>query len=72
VRGFFFFESRQLTRLAGELPVAAWINGAPPCRQRVLPEDPRFLMIRPVRGGTADKLVVVDNWLEELKAKSQQ
>jgi hypothetical protein len=29
-------------------------------------------MIRPVRGGTADKLVVVDNWLEELKAKSQQ
>ena len=33
-------------------------------------DDQRFLMIRPVAGSGPDKLIVVDNWFEELKAKS--
>lgn len=35
-------------------------------------DDRRFLMIRPVAAGSADKLIVVDNWFEELKAKSRK
>jgi hypothetical protein len=34
----------------------------------VAPDDQRFLMIRPL----PDKLIVVENWFEELKAKSQK
>lgn len=37
----------------------------------VAPDDRRFLMVRPV-ADTADKLIVVDNWFEELKAKSRK
>jgi dipeptidyl aminopeptidase/acylaminoacyl peptidase len=33
----------------------------------VAPDDRRFLMIRPVETGTPDKLIVVENWFEELK-----
>jgi len=29
-------------------------------------------MIRRVAGGTPDELIVVDNWFEELKAKSRK
>jgi eukaryotic-like serine/threonine-protein kinase len=36
----------------------------------VAPGDQRFLMIRPT--GPPDKLIVVENWFEELKAKSQK
>ncbi|MGH7652261.1 MAG: protein kinase domain-containing protein [Gemmatimonadaceae bacterium] len=32
-------------------------------------DDRRFLMIRSVATNTADKLIVVDNWFEELKGK---
>jgi serine/threonine protein kinase/Tol biopolymer transport system component len=35
----------------------------------VSPDDRRFLMIRPLTTGGFDKLIVVDNWFEELKAK---
>jgi len=35
-------------------------------------DDRRFLMIRPLAPATPDKLIVVENWLEELKAKSQK
>jgi serine/threonine-protein kinase len=41
-------------------------------RYAVAPDDRRFLMIRPVAGSAADKLIVVDNWFEELKAKSRK
>ena len=34
-------------------------------------DDQRFLMIRPVGSSVADKLVVVDNWFEELKKMSK-
>ncbi len=35
-------------------------------------DDRRFLMIRPLRTGTPDKLIVVENWFEELRAKSRK
>jgi len=37
----------------------------------VTPDDQRFLMIRPLETGTPDKLIVVENWFEELRAKSR-
>jgi serine/threonine-protein kinase len=37
----------------------------------VAPDDQRFLMIRRV-AGPPDELIVVDNWFEELKAKSRK
>jgi DNA-binding SARP family transcriptional activator len=33
----------------------------------VAPDDRRFLMIRPLETATPDKLIVVENWFEELK-----
>src|SRR5207245_9057091 len=33
----------------------------------VAPDDQRFLMIRPLETGTPDKLIVVENWFEELR-----
>jgi serine/threonine-protein kinase len=38
----------------------------------VFADDSRFLMIRPVAGTGADKLIVVENWFEELKTKSRR
>jgi len=35
-------------------------------------DDRRFLMIRPLQTGTPDKLIVVENWFEELNAKSRR
>jgi len=35
-------------------------------------DDRRFLMIRPLRTGTPDQLIVVENWFEELRTKSRK
>ena len=35
-------------------------------------DDRRFLMIRPIAASASDKLIVVDNWFEELRAKSRK
>jgi len=35
-------------------------------------DDRRFLMIRPLQTGAPDKLIVVENWFEELRAKSRK
>jgi serine/threonine-protein kinase len=35
-------------------------------------DDRRFLMVRPLASGGFDKLIVVDNWFEELKAKARK
>ena len=35
-------------------------------------DDRRFLMIRPVAANAPNKLIVVENWFEELKAKSRK
>ena len=34
-------------------------------------DDQRFLMIRPVGSSVPDKLIVVDNWFDELRSKSK-
>ena len=33
----------------------------------VAPDDRRFLFVRPVQARTGEKLIIVENWLEELK-----
>jgi eukaryotic-like serine/threonine-protein kinase len=38
----------------------------------VASDDRRFLMIHPLAATAPDNLIVVDNWLEELKAKSRK
>jgi serine/threonine-protein kinase len=38
----------------------------------VAPDDRRFLMIRPLETNTPDKLIVLENWLGELKAKPRK
>jgi len=38
----------------------------------VAPNDRRFLMIRPLETKAPDNIIVVENWFEELKAKSRK
>jgi eukaryotic-like serine/threonine-protein kinase len=47
----------------------AWANGA---QYAVAPDDRRFIMIRRVAGSPPDELIMVDNWFEELEAKSRK
>jgi hypothetical protein len=35
----------------------------------VAPDDQRFLMVRPVADSTGDRLIVVDNWFDEMKSR---
>jgi hypothetical protein len=35
-------------------------------------DDQRFLMIRPQAASVPDKLIVVENWFEELRPKSRK
>ena len=35
-------------------------------------DDSRFLMVRLVGGSSSDKLIVVDNWFDELTAKARK
>jgi serine/threonine-protein kinase len=48
--------------------------GANPEHQEyaVAPDDRRFLMLRPKGLGGTEQLVIVDNWVEELKRKSKR
>jgi hypothetical protein len=36
----------------------------------VSPDDKRFVMVRQLEPRTPDKLIVADNWFEELRSKS--
>ncbi len=38
-------------------------------KRNVAPDDQRFVMIRFRGGGDAGELIVVENWVEELKAR---
>ena len=38
----------------------------------VSPDDRRFLFIRPVSSGGFDKLIMVENWFEELKGQPRK
>jgi hypothetical protein len=35
-------------------------------------DDQQFLMLKPLAGSDPDRLIVVENWFEELKAKSHR
>jgi eukaryotic-like serine/threonine-protein kinase len=53
-------------------PAAGFRAGGLGAQYAVAPDDRRFLMIRRSVATTADKLIVVENWFEELKAKSRK
>ena len=53
-------------------PAAGFRAGGLGAQNAVAPDDRRFLMIRRSVATTADKLIVVENWFEELKAKSRK
>jgi serine/threonine protein kinase/dipeptidyl aminopeptidase/acylaminoacyl peptidase len=53
-------------------PAGGFVSDNSSLEYAVAPNDRRFLMIRPLATGTPDKLIVVENWFEELKAKSQK
>ena len=44
-------------------------SGVPP--YAVSPDGRRFLMVRPIDNSGADKVILVENWFEELKARSR-
>jgi eukaryotic-like serine/threonine-protein kinase len=60
-----------LGRSAPLFPAAGFFSFPLTPQYAVAPNDRRFLMIRQPTG-TPDKLVVVDNWFEELKAKTRR
>lgn len=60
-----------LGRSAALFPAAGFWSLRFSPQYAVAPDDRRFLMIRPLETGTPDKLIVVENWFEELKAKSR-
>jgi hypothetical protein len=53
-------------------PAAGFRAGGVGAEYAVAPDDRRFLMIRPAAGGSAEQIVVVENWFEELKARSHK
>ena len=59
-------------RSAPLFPAGGFVADQSSPQYDVSPDDKRFLMIRPVAAGAPDKLIVVENWFEELKAKSRK
>jgi hypothetical protein len=53
-------------------PAAGYRAGGMGADYAVAPDDRRFLMIRRAAASTAERLVVVENWFDELKAKSRK
>jgi DNA-binding SARP family transcriptional activator/Tol biopolymer transport system component len=58
-----------LGRSTALFPAAGFTSSRFAPQYAVAPNDRRFLMIR---AGTPDKLIVVENWFEELRAKSRK
>ena len=58
-----------LGRSAALFPAAGFTSHRFGPQYAVAPDDRRFLMIR---AGTPDQLIVVENWFEELRAKSRK
>lgn len=52
-------------------PAAGYTSRPFTAQYAVAPDDRRFLMVRPVGSGSPDNIIVVENWFEELKAKSR-
>jgi serine/threonine-protein kinase len=61
-----------LGRSAALFPAAGYTSFRFTPQYAVAPDDRRFLMIRPLETGTPDKLIVVENWFEELRTKSRR
>jgi eukaryotic-like serine/threonine-protein kinase len=61
-----------LGRSTALFPAGGYYSFERVAQYAVAPDDRRFLMIRQVAGGAPDELIVVDNWFEELKAKSRK
>jgi hypothetical protein len=59
-------------RSAPLFPAGGFVSEQFAAQYDVSPDDKRFLMIRPVRASAPDKLIVVDNWFEELKSKARK
>jgi hypothetical protein len=53
-------------------PAAGFVSHPWGRKYAVAPDGRRFLMIQALAPHTPDKLIVVENWLEELKAKSRK
>ena len=51
-----------------------WLDNSGPGvpQYSVSPDDHRFIMVRQINNAGSDKVVVVDNWFEELKANSRK
>ena len=61
-----------LRRSAALFPAAGFSSLRFTPQYAVALDDRRFLMIRPLQTGTPDKLIVVENWFEELRATSRR
>ena len=61
-----------LGRSTALFPARAYLSFERGAQYAVAPDDRRFIMIRRVAGSPPDELIVVDNWFEELKAKSRK
>ena len=59
-------------RAAPLFPAGGFVSNQLSTQYDVSPDDRRFLMIRPVGASAPDKLIVVDNWFDELKAKQRK
>ncbi len=53
-------------------PAAGYTSRGFTQQYAVAPDDRRFLMVRPLESGSPDNIIVVENWFEELKAKSRK
>jgi DNA-binding SARP family transcriptional activator/Tol biopolymer transport system component len=58
-------------RATALFPAAGYTSRGFTQQYAVAPDDRRFLMVRPVGSGSPDNIIVVENWFEELKAKSR-
>jgi len=61
-----------LGRATALFPAAEFMSFRFTPQYAVAPDDRRFLMIRTVEPSLPDRLIVVENWFEELEAKSQK
>src|SRR6266403_1158622 len=59
-------------RATALFPAAGYTSRGFTQQYAVAPDDRRFLMVRPVGSGSPDNIIVVENWFEELKAKSRK
>jgi Tol biopolymer transport system component/tRNA A-37 threonylcarbamoyl transferase component Bud32 len=62
----------EIGRATPLFPAGGFVSNQATTQYDVSPDDRRFLMIRPVGASAPDKLIVVDNWFEELKSKSRK